>query len=372
LFLLAASNDWYIAELYGHKVRVVSGSTGALATIAGTGIASFSGDGGAATSATLNQPFGLWVASSSGSIFIADTYNHSIRVVDGGGSGVISTIADTGNPAFSGDGGLATDAALSFPTSVLGGADGSESFLYVSDMNNHRIRTLSLFTPTMIPTAVPTPGPTAAPSASPTVLPDLFISTLAGTGPASSMGDGGAASVATINGSGQTWIHSAQQYLYIVENSGQKVRRVELNSGGGNSVSTFARTGTGSSTGDGGQTSSATLNGPHGVHGDNMGHVFICEPNAHQVRVVNTSSAIIEKYAGTTDSSGATGDGGAATSAQLNNPHFLAGDTPGNLFIADRDNQKIRKVTYSTGIISTYTGTAPARRWTTPMPPRAL
>jgi hypothetical protein len=355
LFLLLATNDLYIAERDGHKVRIVSGSTGVLTTIAGTGIASFSGDDGAATSANLSYHFGLWVASS-GNVFIADNNNQRIRVADGGGSGVISTIAGTGSLAFSGDGGLATDSALYYPAAVLGGADGSESLVYVTDRANNRIRTLTLFAPTLAPTAVPTATPTVAPTFSPQTLAlDLYITTFVGTGAGSSAGDGGAASAANINSPRQTWIDSGQEYLYVVEYTGNRVRRVALNSG--NIVTTFAGTGNASSTGDNGPASSATLKGPVGVHGDSIGHFYISELNAHQVRVVDASSGIIEKYAGTTNSAGSSGDEGAATSAQLNGPHYLAGVTAGNLFIADFENHKTRKVAFTTGIISTYAGT---------------
>ena len=150
----------------------------------------------------------------------------------------------------------------------------------------------------------------------------------------------------------QTWVDSSLAYLYIVETNGMRVRRVALSSG---IISTFVGTGITASSGDGSQASSATLNGPVGVFGDSLGDVYISEFGGHKVRVVD-SVGIIETYAGT-GASGSTGDGNAAVSAKLNKPAFLAGDTAGNLFIADNGNNKVRKVTYATGDISTFAGT---------------
>ena len=96
------------------------------------------------------------------------------------------------------------------------------------------------------------------------------------------------------------------------------------------------------------------------MFGDSLGDVYISEFGGHKVRVVD-SVGIIETYAGT-GASGSTGDGNAAVSAKLNKPAFLAGDTAGNLFIADNGNNKVRKVTYATGDISTFAGASQMRR----------
>jgi hypothetical protein len=182
----------------------------------------------------------------------------------------------------------------------------------------------------------------------------LYIETFIGTGTDSSTGDDGLASSATISSPEQIWIDGAETYMYVADFGANQVRRVDL---GDNIITTFAGTGTASSSGDGGQASSATINGPKGVHGDTLGNVYITEYSAHTVRIVS-STGIIELYAGTSGTSGAATSALnlLATSALLNFPWFLAGDTAANVYIADSANNIIRKVLYTTRVISTYAG----------------
>ena len=178
---------------------------------------------------------------------------------------------------------------------------------------------------------------------------NFFISTYAGTGTANSTGNNGLASAATLNAPFQLWIDKSKKYLNFAETNSNVIRRIDLVT---NIITLFAGTGIGTSTGDGLAATVATINAPRGIFGDLIGNVFISESTSHLVRIVNSTSGIIKRFAGT-GINGFSGDNGAATSAQLNFPFYIAGDNSGSLFIADRNNWRIRKVVYSTGIITT-------------------
>ena len=152
----------YIADQVNNRVRKVSG--GIITTVAGTGTAGYSGDGGQATSAQLNNPLGVAV-DAQGSLYIADYANHRVRKVSGG---IITTVAGTGTAGYSGDGGQATSAQLNFPVGVAVDAQGS---LYIADSDNYRVRKVS----------------------------GGIITTVAGTGTAGYSGDGGQATSAQLN-----------------------------------------------------------------------------------------------------------------------------------------------------------------------------
>jgi trimeric autotransporter adhesin len=156
-----ASENIYISEPYQHRIRKVIKSTGVITTVAGNGRSGFSGDGGLATSATFNYPYGVAV-DASGSIYVAEESGNRIRMITQS-TGVITTVAGNGDPSFSGDGGLATSASLNFPRNVAVDASGN---VYIGDTYNNRIRMLTaneLTTPS--PASVPTL--TSAPSAVP-------------------------------------------------------------------------------------------------------------------------------------------------------------------------------------------------------------
>ncbi len=156
---LDASGDIYIADQGNHRIRKVTVSTGLISTIAGSGSGSYSGDGGAATAASLKEPHGVVVDYSSGiyifiqlkhvihyvtigNVYIADTYNQRIRQVTGS-TGIITTIAGTGSTSFSGDGSDAIIATLNTPTGVALDSLGN---LYIADFNNNRVRKVAILT----------------------------------------------------------------------------------------------------------------------------------------------------------------------------------------------------------------------------------
>ena len=288
-----------------------------ITTIAGTGIWGISGDGGAATSAQFALPSGVSV-DISGNVYIADTNNYRIRMVNS--AGIITTFAGTGDGGSSGDGGAATSATLFGPRGVSVDISGN---VYIADSWNNMIR---MVTSTGI------------------------ITTIAGTGTRGSSGDGGAATSAQLY-----WPYGVSVDIsgnvYIADYRINKIRMV--NSAG--IITAFAGTGDGGSSGDGGAATSAQLYGPQGVSVDISGNVYIADYYNNKIRMVN-STGIITTFAGTGDS-GSSGDGGAATSAQLNQAFGVSVDISGNVYIADSANHKIRMVN-STGIITTIAGGA--------------
>ena len=309
------SGNVYIADKYNSKIRKVT-SAGIITTIAGTGVQGSSGDGGAATSAQLYSPFGVSV-DVSGNVYIADTYNHEIRMVTR--TGIITTIAGTGTYGDSGDGGAATSAQLNYPHGVSVDVSGN---VYIADYNNHKIR------------MVTSRG---------------IITTIAGTGVQGSSGDGGAATSAQLMDPYGISVDISGN-VYIADKFNHKIRMVTS----AGIITTIAGTGAYGDSGDGGAATSAQLVSPFGVSVDISGNVYIADRGNNKIRMV-TRTGIITTIAGT-GTRGDSGDGGAATSAQLASPEGVSVDISGNVYIADYNNNKIRMVT-STGIITAFAGT---------------
>ncbi len=221
-----SSGNVYITEYSGNVVRKVD-SSGNISTIAGTGTAGFSGDGGLATSAQVSSPYDV-MADGAGNIYIADSGNHTIRKIDN--SGTISTIAGTGVGGFSGDGGLATSAQLNNPSGV--GMDTSGN-IYVADQNNQRIRKIDL---------------------------SGNISTVAGNGTAGFSGDGGLATAAQLRNPYALKVNGTGE-IFIADADNNRVRKVDAS---GN-ISTVAGNGTTGLSGDGAAATSAQLYSPSGI-----------------------------------------------------------------------------------------------------------
>jgi large repetitive protein len=299
------SGNMYIAEFSGNYIRKVN-TSGVITTFAGTGSAGSTGDGSAATSATLNNPSGIAV-DGSGNLYIAEATGNRIRKITAS-TGVISTIAGTGTGSSTGDGSAATSATLNFPTDLA--FDGSGN-LYISENGGNRIRKITTSTG--------------------------VISTIAGTGTASSTGDGSAATSATLNNPAGI-VFDASGNLYIAENAGHKIRKITASTG---VISTIAGTGTASSTGDGGAATSATVKYPRGLAIDASSNLYFSEENGYRIRVINTSGNVAA-FAGT-GTYGYSGDGSAAPSATFKTPYGIAFNS-GNLFIADLNSYVIRKV----------------------------
>lgn len=311
-----AAGNLYIADHTNHRIRKVT-PAGIISTCVGTGTAGFGGDGGLATAAQISFPVGV-VFDAVGNMYIADRNNNRIRKVNT--SGIISTVAGTVGAGFGGDGGQATSAQLSNPFGVAVDAAGN---IYIGDSNNNRIRKVN------------TSG---------------IISTIAGTISAGFSGDGGPATSAQLNFPTGVRVDAAGN-VYITDFNNNRLRKIDLS---GN-MSTVAGTATGGFSGDGAAANLAQLNTPYDVNFDISGNVYIVDSGNNRVRKIN-SAGIISTIAGTI-SAGFSGDGGLATSAQLSNPAGVAFDGTGNVFIADYNNNRIRKVTCAQPTISVVSST---------------
>ncbi|MES2513866.1 MAG: T9SS type A sorting domain-containing protein [Bacteroidota bacterium] len=287
-----------------------------ITTFAGTGTAGFSGNGGVATAAKLNNPTGI-AFDRYGNTYISDYSNHQIRKVDA--SGIITTVAGTGVGGFSGDAGLATNAKLNLPSTLTFDNLGN---MYIVDAGNGAIR------------KVTTAG---------------IISTVVGTGVNGYSGDGGAATSAKLNFPCGIYIDSNGD-IYIADRNNHRIRKVNTSG----IISTYAGTGTSGFSGDGAAAISAKLDMPNGITFDLSGTAYIADAYNNRIRIVNTSG-IISTVAGT-GTAGSTGDGGAALNAQLNKPFGVTFDAAGNYYVADFSNQKVRKISVN-GFITTFAGT---------------
>ena len=228
--------------------------------------------------------------------------------------GVMKTVVGTGTAGFAGDGNAASAAELNQPAAVAVDSAGN---LYIADQKNQRIR------------KVDGSG---------------NISTVAGTGTAGFSGGGSAASSAELNQPAAVAVDSAGN-LYIADQKNQRIRKVDSS---GN-ISTVAGTGNQGFAGDGGAAYAAELNQPAGVAVDSAGNLYIADRNNQRIRKVD-SSGNISTVAGTA-TAGFAGDGGAAYAAELNQPVAVAVDSAGNLYIADQNNQRIRKVDVTTSML---------------------
>ena len=304
------TGNLYIADSYNNRIRRVDAS-GTITTVAGTGERGYSGDGGPAVRAKLFGPASIAV-DGAGNLFIADSDNNRIRRVDA--AGIITTVAGTGEYAYSGDGGPAIQAGIRFPQGVA--VDGAGN-LYIADTWNHRIRRVD---------------------ASGT------ITTVAGTEERGYSGDGGPAIQAQLDAPNQIAVDSAGNFFISV---GHRVRRVDASG----TITTVAGTGDEGYSGDGGPAVQARLRFPHGLAVDGDGNLFIGEWWDGHIRRVDPSG-IITTIAG----GGSGGDGGPAVEARLNRPSKVTLDLAGNLFVADSSSHRVRRVD-ATGTITTVAGT---------------
>jgi formylglycine-generating enzyme required for sulfatase activity/sugar lactone lactonase YvrE len=294
---------------------------GIITTIAGVGFAGYSGDGGPATQAALNNPSGVAV-DGRGNIYITDQFNQRVRRI--GPDGLITTIAGTGVIGSSGDGTAAMQA--NFSPGLSGIALDALGNIYLADSGNFRVRRLGL---------------------------DGLITTVAGTGVMGFSGDGGAAIRANL-ANVQDVAVDAQGNVYLADTPNHRIRRV----GPDGIIRTIAGTGMIGSSGDGGMAVQAKLNMPWGVAVDQQGNVYIADTGNNRVRRVRPDG-IIETFAGT-GSPIVSGDGGPATQVSMS-PNDVAVDAHGFVYIASNNpaNSRIFRVGPN-GIITTITGAGPA------------
>ncbi len=308
------AGNLYIADENNQRIRKVT-PAGIITTVAGSSTAGFSGDNGPATSAQLNSPQGVAV-DSTGNLYVADSLNSRIRQITP--NGAITTIAGTGTAGNSGDGGPATAATLSRPIAL---ALDSAGDLYIGDAGSSEVRKIA-------------PGGT--------------ITRVAGTGVYGYSGDSGPAIDANLSTPAGLALDSAGN-LFIADDQNFRVR--EVNPAG--TISTYAGSGLPGYSGDGGPATSANLTGPIGVAVDYSHNLFIADYSG-LVRLVNASGTI-STPAGQNNLL-FSGDGGPASFAQFNGPWGLARDGSGNLYVADWRNYRVRQITPA-GTISTFAGT---------------
>jgi trimeric autotransporter adhesin len=376
---LDATGNLYIADSGNSVVRKVSKS-GVITTVAGNGSAGFSGDGGPATFAALNQAQGI-AADAAGSLYIADTFNNRVRVMSAGG--IIQTVAGTGISSFSGDGGPAASATMFLPTDVALDNGGN---LYIADFGNSRIRKVAQSniqtviggkgTETIFDEAVATSirlnGPTGVAVDGSG---DIFVaegsigtgtglavgdykvwninsagvvSTAAGNGIESYSGDGGAATLAQLNNPAALTFDVAGN-LYIADANNNRVRKITPSG----VISTVAGTGVAGYSGDGGAGFKAQLNHPQGLTADADGNVYIADSANNRIRKLLPDGTLIS-IAGNGNAS-YYGDGGPANFASMHNPHGLYSAGGGHIYIADTGNQRIREL-LPDGTITTVAG----------------
>ncbi len=296
-----------------------------ISTYAGTGTASFTGDGGAATMATMRQPNGV-ATDAAGNVYVCDNANYRIRKITT--SGVISTIAGTGAVGYAAahEGVLATTAFISSTGGIKVDAAGN---IYFADLGNNIIRKIS------------TTG---------------VITTIAGTPPpavAGYSGDGGAATAAKLSAPYDVAVDAAGN-VYIADQNNHCIRKVNT-SGIISTICGNGLIGLGAA-GDGGPAVSAKLNYPHSIDVDAAGNLYISDYGNNRIRKINTSGTISTIVGAVGLPYGYTGDGGPATAARIYYPEGLDVDNAGNLYFCDWTNHAVRKVG-TTGIINTIAGT---------------
>lgn len=316
-----AAGDLYVGDWSGFIRKIWTGRAGSI-LVAGTGITGFSGDGGLATNAMIDRGVRLAV-DAAGNLYIAESGNNRIRKVDAA-SGMISTIAGTGSDLDSGDGGPAIEAGVARPTGVTLDREGNVYF----SSSWSKIRKLTAATGQ--------------------------IETIAGQFGTSYGGDGGPALEALFWGPDPSAVNRAGDvYITDFENS-----RIRVVSAATKKVNTIVGSGPceqapppfpvlvcrGSSTGDGGPATAATLHHAAAAALDEAGNLYIADTSGQRIRRVNAATGLIFTIAGT-GRSGFSGDGGPARVAEISYPTSIAVDRSGVVYFADQGNQRIRVLT---------------------------
>lgn len=281
-------------------------AAGIYTKFAGTGVKGYSGDGGPATAATFNDPFGVCL-DKYGNLYIAEGDNEIIRKINT--AGIISTVAGNGTAGYSGDGGPATNAQLKTPFSVRVDTGGN---IFIADGDNNVIRKVNKAG---------------------------IITTIAGTGVAGFSGDGGPATAAQMASPSDIAIDSAGN-IYITDYINNVIRMIDKK----DTIHTVIGSPTGGIPydGDGGPATAAHLWGPIGMAFDSSWNLLIADTKNNRIRKV-TPAGIISTIVGK-GTNGYSGDGGPATAAELYFPYFIALGPAGSYYITDESNNVIRKV----------------------------
>lgn len=310
------AGDLFIADSYNNRIRRVDQRTGVMTTVAGTGERGFSGDGGPAANCTLHFPEGLAI-DDGGNLFIADTVNRRIRRVDAA-TGIIDTYAGIGEIGVNAEGTPALEARFLRLARIAVDRTGN---LYVADSPAHRILIID--------------GATR------------HVATFAGTGRSGFAGDGGAATAAQLSFP-EGPVVASNGDIYFADVGNHRVRRIDART---RKIATVAGNGEKGFSGDGGPGVSARLWSPGRVWVDRAGDILIADILNARIRAVDGRTGVISTVAG----SGEWGDGGLARDAILSVPGDVV-HTPGTLYIADYGTRRVRAVDLATGRISTVAG----------------
>lgn len=297
----------YICEVANHRIRRLDRKTNHLTTVAGCGQRGYSGDGGPATAACMNEPYEVRF-DGDGNLYVVEMRNHVVRRIDAK-SGIISTVAGTGQPGFGGDGGPATEALLRTPHSIALDRRGG---LYIADIGNHRIRRVDLAANT--------------------------IETVAGNGVRELPTDGSLAQGRPMLGPRALFIDG--DVLWIALREGHSIWSMDLQSG---RLAHRAGSGRKGYSGDGGPAKQATFNGPKGIAVGAKGKVFVADTENHVIRMVDPRQSTVATVVGN-GQRGFAGDGGPATQATMDRPHGICVDEDGSLYIGDTLTHRVRRV----------------------------
>ena len=294
----------YFCEIDNHIIRRLDLSKGTISTVAGNGTKGYSGDGGPALQASLNEPYEIRF-DRAGNMFFVEMRNHIVRRVDAK-TNIISTVAGNGAEGFGGDGGSATQAQLSRPHSIALDLEGS---LYIADIGNHRIRRVDLKTGR--------------------------IETFGGTGERAATPDGAPVAGTPLDGP-RTMAFDKRGDMFLALREGNAVYRIDMKK---STLHHIAGTGERGYTGDGGNAKSAKLSGPKGI-AVGGGGVYIADTESHTIRRIDLKRGIIETVAG--DGTQHDGPDGDPLKCGLARPHGVFVGSDDAVYIGDSENHRVR------------------------------
>jgi streptogramin lyase len=298
----------HITSVGQHRVLRLDPQSRKLTVVAGTGAKGYSGDGGPARDAKLNEPYEVRF-DAEGNLYFVEMQNHLVRLV--AARGTISTLAGSGQPGYGGDDGPAAAAQFRQPHSI---ALDDRGFLYVADIGNFRIRRIDLAAGT--------------------------ISSIAGNGQHELPRDGSLALGQPILG--PRALATTGRTLWIALREGHSVWRLDLDS---LKITHVAGTGKAGYSGDGGPPADATFNGPKGIAATSGGLVYVVDSENQAIRLVDVAANRIYTVAGGgPQARGFGGDGGAALSAKFDRPHGICVAPDGTVFIGDTNNHRVRRL----------------------------
>lgn len=300
----------YITEVRNHRVRRLDLKSGMLTTVAGCGRKGYSGDGGPAMKAELNEPYEVRF-DAAGNMYFVEMQNHLVRRVDAR-TGVIMTVAGTGIAGYGGDGELATKAMFRQPHSIALDKKGG---LYIADIGNHRIRRVDLQSG--------------------------IVESVAGNGDKVLPRDGQETRGTAVLGPRALFVDGESMWVALRE--GHSVWRINLGEWKWRHIAGTGKRGYG---GDGTSAKEATFDGPKGIAVGPDKNVYVADTENHAIRQINIPSGLITTVAGGgANARGYAGDGGRATQAKMDRPHGVCVAPDGAIFVGDTLNHRVRRIT---------------------------